>query len=143
MMGPFWRIVVTFPRGGGMRRRLDAGFAAAVVYLTSAYEVADYAIAFLRANEVAVSFALVQSPFAGARRSNAHHDPHRRDQRVDAPPGTVWVQASPQIRVLPGGAPAISLCPISRTDGVALDQMPRSLQNFWLETRLTGCLECE
>ena len=36
---------IQFPRGWGIRQRLDAGFAAAGVQPTSAYEVADYAIA--------------------------------------------------------------------------------------------------
>jgi DNA-binding transcriptional LysR family regulator len=36
---------IHFPRGWGIRQRLDAGFAAAGVHPTSAYEVADYAIA--------------------------------------------------------------------------------------------------
>ena len=36
---------INFPRGWGIRQRLDAGFAAAGVQQTSAYEVADYAIA--------------------------------------------------------------------------------------------------
>jgi DNA-binding transcriptional LysR family regulator len=36
---------IQFPRGWGIRQRLDAGFAAAGVHPTSAYEVADYAIA--------------------------------------------------------------------------------------------------
>ncbi|HUH69558.1 MAG TPA: LysR family transcriptional regulator [Mycobacterium sp.] len=36
---------INFPLGWGIRRRLDAGFAAAGVHPTNAYEVADYAIA--------------------------------------------------------------------------------------------------
>jgi DNA-binding transcriptional LysR family regulator len=36
---------IQFPRGWGIRQRLDAGFADAGVQPTSAYEVADYAIA--------------------------------------------------------------------------------------------------
>jgi DNA-binding transcriptional LysR family regulator len=36
---------IHFPRGWGIRQRLDAGFAAAGAQPTSAYEVADYAIA--------------------------------------------------------------------------------------------------
>ncbi|GBG37331.1 LysR family transcriptional regulator [Mycobacterium montefiorense] len=36
---------IQFPRGWGIRQRLDAGFAAVGVQPTSAYEVADYAIA--------------------------------------------------------------------------------------------------
>jgi DNA-binding transcriptional LysR family regulator len=36
---------IHFPRGWGIRQRLDAGFAAAGVQPTSAYEVADYTIA--------------------------------------------------------------------------------------------------
>ncbi|BBY19870.1 LysR family transcriptional regulator [Mycobacterium stomatepiae] len=36
---------INFPRGWGIRQRLDAGFAEAGVHPTSAYEVADYAIA--------------------------------------------------------------------------------------------------
>jgi DNA-binding transcriptional LysR family regulator len=36
---------IHFPLGWGIRRRLDAGFAAAGVHPTNAYEVADYAIA--------------------------------------------------------------------------------------------------
>jgi DNA-binding transcriptional LysR family regulator len=36
---------IHFPRGWGIRQRLDAGFAVAGVEPTSAYEVADYAIA--------------------------------------------------------------------------------------------------
>jgi DNA-binding transcriptional LysR family regulator len=36
---------IQFPRGWGIRQRLDAGFAAAGAQPTSAYEVADYAIA--------------------------------------------------------------------------------------------------
>lgn len=36
---------INFPRGWGIRQRLDAGFAAAGVQPISAYEVADYAIA--------------------------------------------------------------------------------------------------
>ncbi|MGA7054652.1 MAG: LysR family transcriptional regulator [Mycobacterium sp.] len=36
---------INFPQGWGIRRRLDAGFAAAGVHPTSAYEVADFAIA--------------------------------------------------------------------------------------------------
>jgi DNA-binding transcriptional LysR family regulator len=36
---------IQFPRGWGIRQRLDAGFAAAEVQPASAYEVADYAIA--------------------------------------------------------------------------------------------------
>ncbi len=36
---------IQFPRGWGIRQRLDAGFAAAGVQPASAYEVADYAIA--------------------------------------------------------------------------------------------------
>jgi DNA-binding transcriptional LysR family regulator len=36
---------IQFPRGWGIRQRLDAGFDAAGVQPTSAYEVADYAIA--------------------------------------------------------------------------------------------------
>ncbi|OBA59849.1 hypothetical protein A5647_15240 [Mycobacterium sp. 1100029.7] len=36
---------IQFPRGWGIRQRLDAGFAAAGVHPTNAYEVADYAIA--------------------------------------------------------------------------------------------------
>jgi DNA-binding transcriptional LysR family regulator len=36
---------IHFPRGWGIRQRLDAGFAAAGVQPSSAYEVADYAIA--------------------------------------------------------------------------------------------------
>lgn len=36
---------INFPRGWGIRQRLDAGFAEAGVRPTSAYEVADYAIA--------------------------------------------------------------------------------------------------
>ena len=36
---------IQFPPGWGIRQRLDAGFAAAGVQPTSAYEVADYAIA--------------------------------------------------------------------------------------------------
>ena len=35
---------IHFPPGWGLRRRLDAGFAAAGVHPVSAYEVADYAI---------------------------------------------------------------------------------------------------
>jgi DNA-binding transcriptional LysR family regulator len=35
---------IHFPPGWGIRRRLDAGFAAAGVHPVSAYEVADYAI---------------------------------------------------------------------------------------------------
>lgn len=36
---------IHFPQGWGIRRRLDAGFTAAGVHPTNAYEVADYAIA--------------------------------------------------------------------------------------------------
>lgn len=36
---------IHFPRGWGIRQRLDAGFASAGVHPTNAYEVADYAIA--------------------------------------------------------------------------------------------------
>jgi DNA-binding transcriptional LysR family regulator len=36
---------IHFPHGWGIRQRLDAGFAASGVHPTSAYEVADYAIA--------------------------------------------------------------------------------------------------
>jgi DNA-binding transcriptional LysR family regulator len=56
---------IQFPRGWGIRQRLDAGFAAAGVQPTSAYEVADYAIA---AELVRHRLAVTVLPISAANR---------------------------------------------------------------------------